>query len=132
MDSSRYRYAVDTSEFFKLAKAFRDSVAGNDSVSSYQKLVTYVAGMVKEATQTREAVEIDLIRKAVNLPPVVQPSFIECPHCVAMGDHLFVDLVGKEWEQWYFSDEAEQLQGPFLTKEEAKAQMSHYIKYILG
>lgn len=56
----------------------------------------------------------------------------EHPVRVPGTDHIWMDLVGKEWERYYFSDETEGLNGPFLTREEAIAQLGHYCKYVLG
>lgn len=46
--------------------------------------------------------------------------------------NIWVDLIGKPWARYYFSDECSLLNGPFLTKEEALAQELHYVKYVLG
>ena len=53
---------------------------------------------------------------------------VRCPG----RNHIWVNLVTNPWEQFFFSDETEQFQGPWLTVEEAEAQLEMYTKYTLG
>lgn len=63
------------------------------------------------------------------IDPVLGPKAM--PVRVEGYSHIWVDLVGKEWTRYVFSDEADQFHGPWLTVEEAVAQMMHYCKYEL-
>ena len=53
---------------------------------------------------------------------------------VSAGSHIW--LVTKELEfclpGWYFSDETEQFNGPFNTKEEAEENLKAYVEWLDG
>lgn len=44
--------------------------------------------------------------------------------------HIWIDLVSKEYAQFYFTDETTDAHGPYLTEGEAIAQLALYVKHL--